>query len=105
MFLSKSIANRAKELNITELVFMDNNLEKLNVYGKMALEVAKRLAPDMNFSLTDDGVEAIADADYVITTIRAGGDTMRCRDERIALDLGYLGQETTGAAGFSVLTF
>lgn len=101
MFLSKSIANRAKELNITELVFMDNNPEKLNIYGKMAREVAKRLAPEMNFTLTGDGVEAISGADYVITTIRAGGDKMRCRDERIALDMGYLGQETTGAAGFS----
>lgn len=101
MFLSKSIANRAKELNITELVFMDNDSEKLNIYGKMAKEVAKMLAPQMNFSLTEDSVEAIKNADYVITTIRAGGDTMRCRDERIALDLGYLGQETTGAAGFS----
>lgn len=101
MFLSKSIANRAKELNITELVFMDNNPEKLNIYGKMAHEVAKRLAPEMNFTLTGDGVEAISGADYVITTIRAGGDKMRCRDERIALDMGYLGQETTGAAGFS----
>lgn len=101
MFLSKSIANRAKELNITELVFMDNDSEKLNIYGKMAKEVAKMLAPQMNFSLTEDSVEAIKNADYVITTIRAGGDKMRCRDERIALDLGYLGQETTGAAGFS----
>lgn len=101
MFLSKSIANRAKELNITELVFMDNDSEKLNIYGKMAKEVAKRLAPDMRFSLTGDPVNAIRDADYVITTIRAGGDKMRCRDERIALDMGYLGQETTGAAGFS----
>ena len=101
MFLSKSIANRAKELNINELVFMDNNPEKLNIYGKMASEVAKKLAPDMKFSLTDDSVKAIKNADYVITTIRSGGDNMRCRDERIALDLGYLGQETTGAAGFS----
>lgn len=101
MFLSKSIANRAKELNITELVFMDNNLEKLNIYGKMASEVAKRLAPEMKFSLTGDSIEAIKDADYVITTIRVGEDNMRCRDERIALGMGYLGQETTGAAGFS----
>lgn len=101
MFLAKSIAGRAKELNITELVFMDNDSEKLNIYGKMAEEVAKRLSPDMKFSLTGDPVDAIRDADYVITTIRAGGDKMRCRDERIALDLGYLGQETTGAAGFS----
>ena len=101
MFLAKSIANRAKDLNITELVFMDNDPEKLNIYGKMAKEVAKRLAPHMKFSLTEDPVEAVSDADYVITTIRAGGDQMRCRDERIALDMGYLGQETTGAAGFS----
>lgn len=101
MFLSKSIANRAKELNITELVFMDSDSEKLNIYGKMAREVAKRLSPDMKFSLTGDPIDAIRNADYVITTIRAGGDKMRCRDERIALDMGYLGQETTGAAGFS----
>lgn len=101
MFLAKSIANRAKDLGIRELVFMDNDSEKLNIYGKMAKEVAKRLAPEMIFSLTGDPKEAIRGADYVITTIRAGGDKMRCRDERIALDLGYLGQETTGAAGLS----
>lgn len=101
MFLAKSIANRARDLNITELVFMDNDSEKLNIYGKMASEVAKRLAPHMKFSLTEDPIEAVSGADYVITTIRAGGDKMRCRDERIALDMGYLGQETTGAAGFS----
>ena len=40
-------------------------------------------------------------ADYVITTIRVGEDDMRVRDERIALSMGVLGQETTGAAGLS----
>ena len=101
MFLAKSIAGRAEKMGITELVFMDNNEKKLNIYGKMAREVSRRLCPFMQFTLTTDPVEAITDADYVITTIRAGGDSMRCRDERIALDLGLLGQETTGAAGFS----
>lgn len=101
MFLAKSIADRAEKMNITDLVFMDNNEKKLNIYGKMAKEVSRRLYPNMKFTLTTDPVEAITDADYVITTIRAGGDDMRCRDERIALNLGILGQETTGAAGFS----
>lgn len=101
MFLAKSIAGRAEKMGITELVFMDNNEQKLNIYGKMAGEVSRRLCPFMDFVLTTDPVEAIKDADYVITTIRAGGDRMRCRDERIALDMGILGQETTGAAGFS----
>ena len=55
----------------------------------------------MRFSITSDAVEAVTDADYVITTIRVGEDDMRARDERIALNKGILGQETTGAAGFS----
>lgn len=101
MFLAKSIAGRAEKMGIKELVFMDNNEKKLNIYGKMAKEVAHRLCPSLNFVLTTDPLTAIKDADYVITTIRAGGDRMRCRDERTALDLGILGQETTGAAGFS----
>ncbi len=101
MFLAKSIAGRAEKMGITELVFMDNDPKKLNIYGKMAREVSRRLCPALNFSLTTDGKTAIENADYVITTIRAGGDRMRCRDERIALDLGVLGQETTGAAGLS----
>ncbi|MBR5426741.1 MAG: 6-phospho-beta-glucosidase [Clostridia bacterium] len=101
MFLAKSIAAKAKALGITELVFMDNNEKKLNIYGKMAGVVAEKLAPDLKFVLTADAVGAIRDADYVITTIRPGEDEMRVRDERIALDLGVLGQETTGAAGLS----
>lgn len=101
MFLAKSIAGRAEALGIDELVFMDNDPIKLKTYGVMAGNVVKRLAPKLKFKLTEDPIEAITDADYVITTIRVGGDMMRVRDERAALDRGILGQETTGAAGFS----
>ncbi len=101
MFLAKSIAQKAEELKIDNLVFMDNNLKKLNIYGKMAKKVANLLCPALKFDLTADAKEAVENADYVITTIRVGGDDMRVRDERIALDLGILGQETTGAAGLS----
>ncbi len=101
MFLAKSIAQKAEQLNIDELVFMDNDEKKLGIYGKMAGEVSKRLNPSLKFTLTADAVEAVRDADYVITTIRVGGDDMRVGDERIALNKGVLGQETTGAAGLS----
>ena len=46
MFLAKSIAQKAAELDITELVFMDNNKTKLDIYGRMAGVVASKLAPD-----------------------------------------------------------
>ena len=101
MFLAKSIAQKAAALSIEELVFMDNNEKKLNIYGKMAKVVAQKLNPDLRFVLTADAAEAIRGADYVITTIRVGEDDMRVKDERIALNMGVLGQETTGAAGLS----
>ncbi len=101
MFLAKSIAQRASELKIDKLVFMDNDEKKLNIYGTMAKKVAQLLCSELDFKLTTNAADAVKDADYVITTIRVGGDQMRVRDERIALDLGLLGQETTGAAGLS----
>lgn len=101
MFLAKSLAQKAAELDFTEIVFMDNDPVKLNIYGKMAKRVAEMIYPDIRFTLTLDAKEAIRDADYIITTIRPGGDDARCRDERAAFDRGILGQETTGAAGFS----
>lgn len=101
MFLAKSIAQKAKELNIDNLMFMDNNENKLNIYGTMAKKVANNLCPELKFEITTNALDAIKDADYVITTIREGSDEMRVKDERIALSYGLLGQETTGAAGFS----
>ena len=35
MFLAKSIAQKAKRLGIDELCFMDNDEEKLRIYGGM----------------------------------------------------------------------
>ncbi len=98
MFLAKSIAQKAERLHIDELCFMDNNEKKLKIYGGMAAHVASLLCPALKFT---DAVDAVRDADYVITTIRVGEDDMRAKDERIALGKGVLGQETTGAAGFS----
>lgn len=52
MFLAKSIAQRAEELHIDELVFMDNDPEKLRIYGGLAAHVARMLCPTMKFTLT-----------------------------------------------------
>lgn len=101
LFLARSIASRANKLGITELVFMDSDPQKLRIYGTLAKETAKRIEPALQFVLTTDAKAAVTGADYVITTIRVGGDDMRVRDERIALSYGVLGQETTGAAGLS----
>ena len=43
--------------------------------------------------------DAIDSAAFVICSIRPGGMAARARDERIALEMGYAGQETIGPAG------
>ena len=63
MFLAKSIAQKAEQLGISRLVFMDNDTEKLNIYGKMAKKVSELLCPDLEFILTTNAEEAITDAD------------------------------------------
>lgn len=101
VFLAKSIAARSEELKINELVFMDNDEKKLRIYGTMAKKTSNLICPSLDFKISTNAVEAVENADYVITTIRVGGDDMRVKDERAALNMGVLGQETTGAAGLS----
>lgn len=101
LFLAASVACRATELNITELSLTDIDELKLSVYGNLAKQAAGKINSGLKVMLYSDAEAALSNADYVITTIRAGGDEMRVNDERVALSLRLLGQETTGAAGLS----
>ncbi|TDT56512.1 glycoside hydrolase [Fonticella tunisiensis] len=101
-FLAKSLVYSAKELNINQIVFMDNDEEKLTIYGGLAKKVANAINPNVEFSLTTNAVEAVNAADYVITTLRVGQDEGRYNDEKIAQKYGILGQETTGVGGFAM---
>ena len=41
------ISQKAAELHITELVFMDNDGEKLRIYGGLAAHVSRMLNPEL----------------------------------------------------------
>lgn len=101
-FLAKSIALGADETGITEVVFMDTDDEKLSIYGKIAKRISEIINPGLHFTLTNNAEIALKNADFIITTIRAEGDEGRVFDERTALNIGVLGQETTGAGGFAM---
>ncbi|MCQ2771332.1 MAG: glycoside hydrolase [Clostridia bacterium] len=90
-----------KEMEIEEVAVMDNDSVKLKYFGGIAKYLCESKGCDLKVTLTEDSIEAIKDADYVVTTVRAGQDEARTKDERLALNLGVIGQETTGAGGFS----
>jgi 6-phospho-beta-glucosidase len=67
------------------------------VLGKLAegVEDAPRVTPTTSLD------DAVAGSDFVFAAIRVGGTEARTCDERVALDLGVLGQETTGPGGLA----
>lgn len=101
-FLAKSLAYNAHRIGLKQVVFLDNSAQNLTIFGEIARYIFNTIRPDIEFSLTSEPVSALQDANYVITTLRVGGDESRIHDERIALDHNTLGQETTGAGGFAM---
>ncbi|HPT77577.1 MAG TPA: glycoside hydrolase [Candidatus Atribacteria bacterium] len=104
IYFARSFAAYAQSLGFDELYIMDMDREKLRIFGSLARYEAEKkadaLGVRLEIVLTTSLDEAVRGADYVVTTIRSGGDEARVLDERIALKHGLIGQETTGAGGF-----
>lgn len=96
------LLKRYKKLNIDEVVLYDINQEKLSVIETLCQHVIKRKGESLKISKAEDAVTAITGADYIVTTLRVGGDHSRVIDETVALKNGVIGQETTGVGGFSM---
>ncbi|MFI2562951.1 6-phospho-beta-glucosidase [Paenarthrobacter sp. NPDC018779] len=86
---------------VDELVLYDVDASRLVAIESVlaAMPVPEGSRPAVVVS-TDLG-EALAGTRMVFAAIRPGGTAGRMIDERVALDLGVLGQETTGAGGIS----
>lgn len=102
VFLAKSLAYNAYRIDLHEVVFLDNSEENLAIFGVLAKYIFTAIRPDIQFSFTTDPVSALKGANYIISTLRVGGDESRVHDERIALAHNTLGQETTGVGGFAM---
>jgi 6-phospho-beta-glucosidase len=85
----------------TEVVLHDCDPQRLAVMESVLARLAGR-SPDAPRVTAAGGLDAALEgADFVFSAIRVGGLAGRERDERIALDLGVLGQETTGPGGIA----
>ncbi len=96
------LLKRYKKLDIDSVVLYDTDFEKLAIIGKLCRHVVAREGMDLEVREVYDPVEAIRGMDYIVTTLRVGGDHSRVIDEAVALKNGVIGQETTGVGGFSM---
>lgn len=66
----------------------------------LAQRMFRRYGYKTHIYLTMDRRVALENADFVISQIRVGRLEAREKDERLGIELGLIGQETTGVGGF-----
>lgn len=92
----------AHEIHLDEICLMDINGGKLELMAAMSRLVATYLGSQVRISSATQAREALEGAGYIVTTLRVGFEQGRVLDERVALQHGVLGQETTGPGGFAM---
>ncbi|MBB1516628.1 6-phospho-beta-glucosidase [Tessaracoccus sp. MC1679] len=88
-------------VDITEVVLHDTSASRLEAIGRVIGERARQLVDPPSLRVTTDLRDALVGAHFVFAAIRVGGAEGRIADERVALNLGLLGQETVGPGGLA----
>ncbi len=99
--LVQALCANAEATGLNQLALYDIDRRKAAVTFRLSQSVAQKENPAVALQPTFDLDDALDGADAIITTIRPGFEAGRAKDERIALNRGVLGQETTGPAGFA----
>ncbi|AMM31569.1 Putative glycoside hydrolase [Sinomonas atrocyanea] len=86
---------------VEEVVLFDIDERRLHAMRAVLAQLRDPRRDAPRITTTTDARIAIAGASFVFAAIRVGGLEERRCDEHIALDLGVLGQETTGPGGIA----
>ncbi|MBK5249016.1 MAG: 6-phospho-beta-glucosidase [Actinomycetales bacterium] len=96
-----AVAEARHRVDISEVVLYDVEEARLATMSAVLGGVAADLPDAPDVRTTTDLDDAVRGADVVFSAIRVGGTRGRTVDERVALDLGLLGQETIGPGGLA----
>ena len=98
--LFERLAQKQEECPVSHVTLMDINPKRLDAVAGFCGRYVKKLGLNIQLESTTDLDKAVYGADFVNAQIRVAGNEGRATDERILLDMGLIGQETTGAGGF-----
>ena len=98
--LMQGFIRRKDILQLDELRLTDIDESRLHIVGDFCERLLLENGMEPRIMQTSDLPRALDGADYIVTQIRAGRLEARIRDEKIPLNFGLIGQETTGIGGF-----
>jgi 6-phospho-beta-glucosidase len=93
------LAQPGQPLGVTELCLFDIDRERTEIIARIGREIVRRAGSDLSITVSSDLESAVEGAGFILSSIRVGGMSARARDERIAIEHGLAGQETTGPGG------
>jgi 6-phospho-beta-glucosidase len=99
--LFADLAAEAEPLDVKQVVLMDANAERAEFVASVSEKLVKESGQNIQVTGTADLEEAVRGADFIMLQIRVGGLAARVRDEKLPMELGMVGNETTGAGGFA----
>ena len=94
-----ALLDRAERLRLDEVVLHDVDARRLERIAAVLDGLAAERGARLPFRATTDLDDALEGADHVLCAIRVGQLEGRVVDEAVPLELGVLGQETTGPGG------
>ena len=95
----EALLGESAALGVREVVLHDVDRSRLAVVNTVLGQMRSAAVDPPTVAVTTDLDEALDGVDVVFSAIRVGGLAGRAADERVAHDLGLLGQETTGPGG------
>lgn len=93
------LAQAQAALGTAEVVLFDIDRDRLNLIARLGREVLRGFGNPFEIRIETDLLKAAEGAAFILSSIRVGGMSARARDERISIEHGLAGQETTGPCG------
>jgi 6-phospho-beta-glucosidase len=93
------LARAAERVGLAEVTLSDLDANRLETMEALCQYLVGRLGARIRVTAAADVRQAVAGAAFVLLTYRPGGEIARAADERAALEVGVLGQETVGPGG------
>jgi 6-phospho-beta-glucosidase len=97
--LIHGLAQAQEVLGIEELCLFDADLERMQTIAHLGEEIVRQQNGGFRIRVEQNLEAAARGAAWVLNSVRVGGMAARARDERLAIEHGLAGQETTGPGG------
>ncbi|MGC8489034.1 MAG: hypothetical protein ACP5QO_12590, partial [Clostridia bacterium] len=94
------LVQHGARLALGEVTLYDPDRQRAEIMALIGRDLAAKEGSAVQVRVVDTVEDAVAGARFVAITIRPGGEMGRVADERVAMEVGVLGQETVGPGGF-----